>query len=179
MRSTSSPSAFVLSRPLPSRRATRAAGTFLLAISFFAIAAPRAFAQQGFGLQGGGTLDPDQGFFGMYVISRPLAGDLRVHPGADVGFGNDVILAALHIDFAQWFELNPRWHLYFGGGPVVNIYRFDTVRFGAREAESFTEVEGGFDTIVGFAHDTGLTFEMRVGSNGSPDLRFGVGYVFD
>jgi hypothetical protein len=115
----------------------------------------------------------------MHFISKPLAGDLRVHPGADVGFGNDVVLAALHIDFAQWFELNPRWNLYFGGGPTVNIYRFDlsAISRGAID-ESDTEVEGGFDTLVGFAHESGWTFELRVGASGNPDLRFGVGLTF-
>jgi hypothetical protein len=113
----------------------------------------------------------------MHYVSRPLTGDLRVHPGADVGFGDDVTLTAIHIDFAQWFEISQRWGLYFGGGPAVNIYRFD---FGGPEGDddSATEVEGGFDTLVGFAHESGWLFEMRVGSSGSPDLRFSVGYSF-
>jgi hypothetical protein len=138
--------------------------------------AHRADAQEGFGLHGGASIDPDQGFFGMHYISRPLTGDLRVHPGADVGFGDGVTLAAVHIDFAQWFEINPRWGLYFGGGPAVNIYRFDLAPLGREDSE--IEVEGGFDTLVGFAHESGWLIEMRVGSSGSPDLRFSVGYSF-
>jgi hypothetical protein len=137
---------------------------------------PRANAQDGFGLHGGGTIDPDQGFFGMHYVTRPLSGDLRVTPTADVGFGNSVVLAAFHIDFAQWFDINPRWNLYFGGGPVVNVYRFDLGGLGGGNEE--TDIEGGFDTVVGFAHEHGMTFEMRVGANGSPDLRFAIGYTF-
>jgi hypothetical protein len=158
-------------------RLRRAASRLSVALGLLltGIATPAA-AQGGFGLHGGATIDPDQGYFGMHYISRPLAGDLRLQPGADLGFGNDVILSAIHIDFAQWFELNPRWQLYFGGGPAISIYRFDFQGSGGDESE--TEVEGGFDTMVGFAHDSGLTFELRVGANGSPDLRFGVGYTF-
>jgi hypothetical protein len=141
------------------------------------VGAGPARAQNGFGLHGGATIDPDQGFFGMHFISNPLAGDLRVQPGADLGFGNDVILSAIHIDFAQWFEINPRWQLYFGGGPAVNIYRFDLEALGVGRG-SETEVEGGFDSIVGFANDRGFTFELRVGASGSPNLRFGVGFTF-
>src|SRR5262245_27927533 len=94
------------------------------AIGLFA-GAERAEAQRGFGLHGGATIDPDQGFVGMHFISNPLSGNFRVHPGADVGFGDSITLASFHIDFAQWFDLNPRWNLYFGGGPAVHVYRFD------------------------------------------------------
>jgi len=126
--------------------------------------------------RGGATVDPDQGFFGMSYVTAPLSGELRLQPGADLGFGNDVILSTIHIDFAQWFTLNPKWQLYFGGGPAVNIYRFDFAN--SRGADSTTDVQGGFDTLVGFAHDSGATFEIRIGSNGSPNLRFAVGYGF-
>lgn len=68
------------------------------------------------------------------------------------------------------------WQLYFGGGPAVNVYRFDL--FPGANGDSHTELEGGFDTMVGFAHDSGLMLELRVGASGSPDLRFGVGYTF-
>jgi hypothetical protein len=148
----------------------------LLVLGGWTLTTRPAAAQSGFGFHGGGTLDPDQGFFGMHVVTSPLTGQLRVYPGADVGFGDGVTLVAFHVDFTQWFQLNPRWHLYFGGGPAVNVYRFDAN--GQFEDDTFTEVEGGFDSLVGFAHDSGLMLEMRVGANGSPDLRFTLGFTF-
>jgi hypothetical protein len=161
------------------REALRFFAACLIACAIWAAGAGSASAQGGFGLHGGGTIDPDQGYFGMHFISGPLTGDLRLQPSADLGFGDDLILSALHVDFAQWLEVNPRWHLYFGGGPSVNIFRFDVPDAGGGGGDdSFTEVEGGFDAIVGFAHDSGLTVEMRVGSSGAPDLRFGVGLTF-
>jgi hypothetical protein len=135
-----------------------------------------ARAQEGFGFQGGATIDPDQGYFGMHVFTRPLGGNLRLHPAGDVGFGDNVVLASLHVDFAQWFDIGRTWRIYFGGGPAVNIYRFDVQGHGGED--STTDVEGGFDTIVGFATRSGFLFEMRVGASGSPNLRFGVGYTF-
>jgi hypothetical protein len=149
----------------------------MLAVLTVGPAAGRANAQEGFGLHGGATIDPDHGFFGMYYISRPLAGTLRIHPGADVGFGDDSLLAALHVDLAQWFEINPRWHLYFGAGPTVNIYRLDLRPSG--DNDMLTDVDGGFETMVGFVRDRRWQLEMRVGANGSPDLRFTVGYTFE
>ncbi|MGE3840604.1 MAG: hypothetical protein AB7I50_03380 [Vicinamibacterales bacterium] len=140
------------------------------------LASVRPASAQSVVFRGGATVDPDQGFFGMSYVTAPLSGELRLQPGADLGFGNDVILSAIHIDFAQWFTLNPRWQLYFGGGPAVNIYRFDVGD--SRGGESTTDVQGGFDTLVGFAHESGATFEIRIGSNGSPNLRFAVGYGF-
>ena len=47
-----------------------------------------------------------------------------------------------------------------------------------RAAMTKAHGEGGFDTVVGFALSNGALFEMRVGANGSPDLRFGVGFTF-
>lgn len=158
-----------------------AALTLALSCAFLAAAPGPAAAQEGFGFHGGASIDPDQGYFGLHYISNPLAGNLRVQPAADAGFGNDVTLAAFHVDFASWFELNPRWQLFFGGGPVVNIYRFDVADFGGVSQDgddTITEAEGGFDTMVGFAHDSGWMFELRIGTNGSPDIRFGVGYTF-
>ena len=124
-------------------------------------------------MHGGASIDPDQGFVGIHYFAR-LADRLKIHPAADVGFGDDVTLIAIHIDFAQWFELgrSKRWSLYFGGGPAVNIYRFEL------GDDTEFDTEGGFDFVVGFAKRSGPMFEMRVGSSGSPDLRFAVGFTF-
>jgi hypothetical protein len=146
----------------------------IVAVAF--AATDRANAQDGFGMHGGATVDPDQGFFGMHYI-KSVSGDLRIHPGADVGFGDGLTLATFHVDLAQWFDISPRWHLFFGGGPAVNVYRFDLGN-GSDSDDSSTDVEGGFESMVGFAHESGVSFELRVGSNGSPDLRFSVGYTF-
>jgi hypothetical protein len=132
-----------------------------------------AAAQNGFGFQGGATIDPDQGFFGLHFFV-PLTPQLKVQPAADVGFGNDLTLVSLHADFAQWFELGKgTWSLYFGGGPAVNLYRFDV-----GHDDSEIDAEGGFDFVVGFSSKAGPMLEMRVGSSGSPDLRFAFGYTF-
>jgi hypothetical protein len=134
-----------------------------------------ARAQDGVGFHGGATVDPEQGFFGLHYFA-PLSSQLKVHPAADVGFGSDLTLVSLRADFAQWFELGRTgtWSLYFGGGPAINLYRFDT---GAGD-DAELEAEGGFDFVAGFSSKRGPMLEVRVGSSGSPDLRFAVGYTF-
>lgn len=137
-----------------------------------------ALAQDGFGIHGGATVDPDQGFVGAHFITEINEG-FRLHVGGDVGFGDDVTVSALRIDFAQWFELGSgKWSVYFGGGTAVNFYRFDEPRLDEDGELDDLEIEGGFDAIVGFASQKGPLFELRVGSNGSPDLRFLVGFTF-
>ena len=59
------------------------------------------------GLRLSGWSDAGSGSdLGMQFITRPIGGNLRVHPGADVGFGDNATLASLHIDFAQWFQMS-------------------------------------------------------------------------
>lgn len=143
------------------------------ALAVLAVAGGRAEAQQGFGFRGGGTIDPDQGFFGMHYFSQKIGGGPRAHLGADAGFGDGATLAAFHVDFAGWFELNPRWQLYLGGGPTVNVYRFDVG--GPEDSETWTRA--GLESIVGIAHESGFLAELRVGTGDSPNLRLVVGYT--
>jgi hypothetical protein len=56
-----------------------------------------------------------------------------------------------------------------GGGPSVNFYNADN---------GGSNTEGGFNFIIGAKQNRGLFFEMKVGVEGSPDLKFGVGYTF-
>jgi hypothetical protein len=136
-----------------------------------------AVAQEGFGFRGGVTIDPEQGFAGMHYLAA-VADRLRLQPAAEVGFGSDLTLVTFRVDFTQWFELGAsQWSLYVGGGPAVNILRYDDALAQLRGGDSI-DVDGGFDFALGFAHRDGVMLEIRVGSAGSPDLRFGVGYTF-
>jgi len=164
----------------PDRRRGGNANRYAVALvtALVLAAAAPAFAQEGFGFHGGGTIDPDQAFFGMHFVSKPLGGGPRLYPGADVGFGNDLTLVAFHLDFAPWIELNPSWFLYVGGGPSVNIYRYDSLSGQGPGDHTSTDVKGGFDALVGFAHRSGLMLEMRVGSSYNPNLRFAAGFTF-
>ena len=132
------------------------------------IAVLPAEAQVRGGVQGGVSIDPDQGFFGGHIETTPLIDRVRFRPGLDLGFGEDFTLIAFNFDFTYSFTESRPWNLYAGGGPAINWFDFD----------GGSETEAGFNFLVGAKQRDGLFFEMRVGAIDSPDLKFGVGYTF-
>ncbi len=133
-----------------------------------ALYATPAMAQPRGGVQGGLSLDPDQIFFGGHVETAPLVDRLRFRPNVDIGLGDDITLIAFNFDFTYAFTAGRPWNLYAGAGPAVNWIDFD----------SGSNMEGGFNILIGARNRDGMFFEMKVGAVDSPDLKFGVGYTF-
>lgn len=149
------------------RRAVRlAASIALLTLA----CAGSAQAQQGFGVRGGASIDPDQFYFGGHYVTSPLVDRLRFQPNVEVGVGDDLTVVGLNFEFAYYVPANRDWQVYFGGGPAINIIDSD-FRDGS-------ETEGGFNILLGMRQRSGLFFELKVGAVDSPDLKFGVGYTF-
>ena len=147
--------------------------TIVAAVSLVVIAAPARAQGIGVGPRVGASVDPDQFYFGGHFESGELVESLRFRPNVEVGVGNDLTLVAVNFEFIYRLPPNaprlPRmWHLYVGGGPALNIYRF------REESQS----EGGFNFLIGFAHSGGLFAEAKVGALKSPEFKFGVGYTF-
>lgn len=134
-----------------------------------AIAATPAQAQVAPGVQAGISLDPDQFYFGGHIETGPLVDRLRFRPSVDIGLGDDTTLVAGNFDFTYTFPGRSGWNLYVGGGPTINWYDSDN---------GDSDTEGGFNFIVGAKQSGRLFFELKVGVEGSPDLKFGVGYTF-
>jgi hypothetical protein len=132
------------------------------------IAAAPAEAQVSPGVQAGVSLDPDQFYFGGHIETTPLVDRLRFRPSVDVGIG-DITSVAGNFDFTYTFPGGRPWNLYAGGGPSINWYDFDN---------GGSDTEGGFNFIVGVKNRERLFFEVKIGIEGSPDLKFGVGYTF-
>lgn len=126
---------------------------------------PRAGAAQGVGFQGGLTIDPELGYVGTHVESRPLIPGLHARPGLDGAFGRGLRIASINVDFLYKYALGPRWAIYQGGGPVVHL-----VRVGDR-----IDVTGGLGGLVGFVHASGVFLEFRAAGGGGPALKFGLG----
>ena len=120
------------------------------------------------GVQGGVSLDPDQFYFGGHLETSPLIDRLRFRPSVDVGIG-DVTTVSGNFDFTYTFSGGNPWNLYVGGGPSMNWYNFDN---------GGSDTQAGFNFIGGVKSRAGLFFEVKVGVEGSPDLKFGVGYTF-
>ena len=150
----------------------------LISRMIVAVAALMALAgsarAQGVGVRAGASADPDQFYAGAHVETRELVEHLRFRPNVEVGVGDNVTLVALNFEFS--YRLPPAalprslsmWHLYVGGGPALNIFRFS----------NDTRSEGGFNGLIGLAHRGGLFAEAKVGALNSPDFKFGVGYTF-
>lgn len=148
------------------------AGLWLVAI-LWSIGVLRADAQSAVGFQGGGSIDPEQGFVGVFWESPEIYGRFRIRPGIDGGFGSDLRVAAFNIDFLYVFTLGQSgWRLVQGGGPVITITRFEPF-----PNQTFTDTSGGVSYVFGFAHDAGFFTEFRAAGGGNvPSLKFAAGW---
>lgn len=141
--------------------------TFVAAIT--AMPAAPAHAQDG-GVRGGLSLDPDQFYFGGHLETSPLVNRLHFRPNVEVGVGENVMLIAANMEFVYKFPRRSGWGLYAGAGPALNVILIDD--------RDESEVEGGFNVLLGAESSRGLFFEFKIGALDSPDLKFGVGYTW-
>lgn len=121
------------------------------------------------GFVGGASIDPEQVYVGVFWQTPPIANRFHFRPGVDGGFGNDLRLATINLDFVAKFPLGTSgWELIQGGGPVIVIRKDDGFRG--------TDTGGGGSYIFGFAHQSGFFGEFRIGGGSVPNLKMGAGY---
>jgi hypothetical protein len=125
------------------------------------------------GFTGGLSIDPEQGFVGVFWQSPEIGRRFHLRPGIEGGFGEDVRLATFNIDFMARFPIGSSgWHFVQGGGPTIVLAKFDV--FGDDESE----VSAGGSYIIGFGHDSGFLGEFRIGGGGYvPSLKLTAGYA--
>jgi hypothetical protein len=141
----------------------------MLALAGWLAPAP-ASGQIAPGVRAGLSLDPDQFYIGGHIETAPLVERLVFRPNVEVGFGDNVTLAAFNFEFVWMFpRRRSPWGFYAGGGPAINLYQFD----GPGD-----ETEGGFNFVGGLENRKGLFFEFKLGVADSPDFKFGVGFTF-
>lgn len=128
------------------------------------------------GFTGGLSIDPEQGFVGVFWRSPEIANRFHLRPGIDGGFGSDLRLATINLDFIARFPLGASgWYLVQGGGPTVVVARLNT----PRGVPSARDVSAGGSYVLGFAHDNGVLAEFRIGGGGGvPSLKIGAGFAF-
>jgi hypothetical protein len=134
----------------------------------FLVATAATAAAQDVGVRAGVSVDPDQFYFGGHVETAPLVDRLRFRPNVEIGVGDDATLVGFNIEFAYFFPSRQAWELYVGAGPALNLINVN----------DDTEVEGGFNILVGAQHSRGLFVEFKVGAIDSPDFKFGVGFTW-
>lgn len=121
------------------------------------------------GFQGGASIDPEQGFVGVFWQSPAIGNRLHLRPGIDGGFGGDLRVATINVDFIARFSLGTSgWDLIQGGGPVIALTKIDGFEG--------TDVSAGGSYVIGFAHDSGFFTEFRIGGGNSPSLKMGAGW---
>jgi hypothetical protein len=122
-------------------------------------------------VRAGASVDPDQVYVGAHVETGALIERLAFKPNIEVGFGDNVTLAAFNFEFVWKFP--PRgggpWTFYAGAGPAINLYQVE----GPGD-----DAEPGFNFLGGLENDRGFFFEFKVGADNSPDFKFGVGMTF-
>ncbi len=134
-------------------------------------------AQEHVGIRVGVSGDPDQFVFGGHIETAPLLDRLVFRPNAEIGLGSDLVLIAFNLEFAYKIPLDDSpWTVYVGAGPALNILSFSDD--GGRGGRDDTEVEGGFNILLGAEHGEGLFTEFKIGTSDSPDLKFMIGYSF-
>ena len=139
--------------------------SFVAAMAFSTVTA----SAQDAGIRGGISVDPDQFYFGGHIETSPLVDRLYFRPNVEVGIGDDLMLIAANMEFVYKFMRRSGWGLYAGAGPALNIYMVD---------DEDSEMDAGFNVLVGAESSRGLFFEFKVGAIDSPDFKFGVGYTW-
>ena len=145
----------------------------ILASIFVGALSSQARAQSAVGFTGGGSIDPEQVYVGVFWQSPDIGGRFRIRPGIDGGFGDGLRLGTINVDFVYLLPLGQGpWKFLTGGGPTIVLMRFADEQF-----DSGTEVTAGGSYLLGFSHDNGFFTEFRIGGGNVPALKFGAGWA--
>jgi hypothetical protein len=132
-----------------------------------------AWAQPAVGFTGGASIDPEQGYVGVFYQTPDIGGRFRLRTGLDGGFGEGLRLGTVNIDFAYFIPLGTGpWKFLTGGGPTIVFTRIADDAF-----DTGTEVSAGGSWLLGFAHDGGFFAEFRLGGGNVPALKMGAGWA--
>ena len=149
---------------------------------------PTSFAQdeqyrtgfRGWGPRLGATIDPDQIHFGVHFDFGNFAQRVRFQPNFELGFGDNITLAAINGDVHYRFRENWEvWSPYLGGGLGINFWSWDNDKFpnrGDTEAELGVNVVGGIEK--GISGGDRFFIEGKLGLVDAPDFKIQVGWTF-
>ena len=144
----------------------------LMAILLASVSSP-ARAQSSIGFTGGGSVDPEQGYVGVFWESPDIGGNFRIRPGIDGGFGSGLRVGVINFDFIYRLPLGQTpWRFVTGGGPAISLTRFSDDLF-----DIGTEVSAGGSYVLGFSHESGFFTEFRIGGGNVPALKVGAGWA--
>ena len=144
---------------------------------FVVLLLPSRAGAQAVGFIGGGAVDPEQVYAGVFFESPPLAQRVRLRPGVDASRGGGLKVASINLDFIFRADTPSGWQFYTGGGPAILFTRIDE---GSDEAPAeVDDVTGGFVGLLGFSHRSGFLTEFKFGhTKYGPNLKIGAGWKF-
>lgn len=159
------------------QRNPRVSSALVVAAALVCLALPAGVSAQGTtgaaGVRVGVSASPDQFYFGAHYDTGYVYEHLSFRPNLEVGLGDNRTTVAANFEFAYWFpQRNQPYRFYVGGGPALNIYRYDLPN------DSSTDAKPGFNLLGGVALRNGLFVEVKGGLIDSPSAKFGIGYTW-
>jgi hypothetical protein len=158
--------------------------------------AQRLAKRYGFGVIGGGAIDPELIDVGAHAtIGRIFSDAISFRPGVELGVGEVTTLFAINLDVLYTFERDsaeaPAWIPFVGAGPQFALSHrgfatdeTDHVDVGGVPIEgrnrfdfSDTDFENGVNFIVGMRKQRKF-FEMRANAWGVSSVRLVAGFNF-
>lgn len=132
----------------------------------------------GWGVRGGGSLDPDQIVVGVHVDLGTITENLYFRPNLEFGFGDDAETATLNAAFHYHFDTKwERWEPYAGGEAGINYIEVDLPNgFDADDTEPAINGVFGIDTET--TNGDRLLFELKIGLIEEPDFKLLAGWTF-
>jgi len=134
---------------------------------------------RGWGPRVGLTVDPDQIHFGAHLDFGNFGRRVRFQPNFELGFGDNITLAALNLEAAYRFQSTwAIWTPYLGGGLGLNYYSWDNDRDHGDDSDTKVglNVLGGVER--GLASGDRFFAEIKIGIGDSPDFKFTIGWTF-
>lgn len=160
------------------RIATRALGVAAVAaiVLLVGATAPALAQQPGIGVRAGVSAGPDQFYFGAHYDTGPLFDKLSFRPNAEIGVGNDQTTVAGNFEFVYWWPIRRHpWNIYAGGGPAIVYYDHGNPH---HDDNGDSDVDPGFNLVIGVAHRSGFFSEIKIGLIDSPEFKFGIGWTW-
>jgi len=129
---------------------------------------------EGWGVRGGLSSDPDQGYGGVHVNMGEFTKDVRFRPSVELGFGDDQTVLQMLAEVHYVFSNVQTWQPYVGGGLGLTYVNYDDNHNDDSDTDLSFNPMVGIETAIDESRK--FFFEIKLGlTDNDPDIKFGVG----
>ena len=129
---------------------------------------------KGWGVRGGLSSDPDQGYGGVHVNMGEFTKDVRFRPSVELGFGDDQTVLQMLAEVHYVFSNVKIWQPYVGSGLGLTYVNYDDNRNDDSDTDLSFNPMVGIETAIN--ENRKFFFEIKLGlTDNDPDIKFGVG----